>query len=224
MLLPAPSKLVDMTHSSARSAHAPQRRRVGRVVAGIGLTAALLGGGGVAFAAPASAQDDPPARERPSVEERQVRHDERIDQLLADGRITDAQAQRMRDRAAAHAERNAARTTAREALATTLGLSVDEMHTALRSGSSLAELGEAAGVDRQDLVDQLVTGAIARLDAAVAANKLTPAQADEKRDAIAEHAQAKIDGERPERADDDRGRRGNGPRRGHGQKGPRGSR
>lgn len=56
-----------------------------------------------------------------------------------------------------------------EVAAETLGLTADEVRTQLQDGKSLAEIAEAQGVDKQDLIDALVAAGEARLDEAKAA-------------------------------------------------------
>lgn len=55
------------------------------------------------------------------------------------------------------------------AAAKALGLTEDEVRTQLQAGKTLAEIAEAQGVDRQDLVDALVAAGEERLDEAKAA-------------------------------------------------------
>lgn len=205
-----------MTHLSASEAR-PNRMR--RTVAGFGLTAVLLAGGGIAVASPALAQDD-----RPTVEDRQARAEERIERLLENDRIDEERAQKLRDRLAAHAEQHATREAAKAELADLLGMSVEELRAALRDGSSLADLADSAGVDRQVLIDRFVAEAEAKIDEAVAADKLTESEADEKRASIVARVEAKIDGEQGDRGDrsDKRGRGHH--RRGSSKRGPRAGR
>lgn len=61
-----------------------------------------------------------------------------------------------------------------------LGMTHDELHTALASGQSIAQVAEAKGVALQTVVDALVADAKARLAEAVTAGRITRAQADEK--------------------------------------------
>jgi uncharacterized protein YidB (DUF937 family) len=64
-----------------------------------------------------------------------------------------------------------------ERLADSLGLTLQELVQALLDGQTLAEIAQANGVERQALVDFLVGEAEAELDEAVAADFLTPEQA-----------------------------------------------
>lgn len=61
-----------------------------------------------------------------------------------------------------------------------IGISVDELRAALRSGQSIAQVAQSRNVDVQKVIDALVAEATSRLAAEVAAGRLTQAQADEK--------------------------------------------
>jgi len=65
------------------------------------------------------------------------------------------------------------------AAAKVLGLSVDDLRTALRSGSTLAELAKKQGKDVDTLVSALVAAAKQRLADGVKAGKITQATADQ---------------------------------------------
>jgi polyhydroxyalkanoate synthesis regulator phasin len=74
-------------------------------------------------------------------------------------------------------------------VATILGMTPQELRTELRSGKSLAQVGEAKGISRDTLKAKLLEAHQARLDAAVAAGKLTAEQAQK----MTERAAANID-------------------------------
>ncbi|MGE3621880.1 MAG: hypothetical protein AB7L84_15605 [Acidimicrobiia bacterium] len=101
-----------------------------------------------------------------------------------------------------------------DAAAEALGISEDDLRTALRDGQSLAEVAEANGVDRQAVVDALVAQAEARLDDAVADGDLTDEQAASRKEDLAERIGSIVDGEGPFG--------GGGPGHGGGRGGPRG--
>jgi hypothetical protein len=67
-----------------------------------------------------------------------------------------------------------------EAAAGAIGITEDELRTALRDGSTLTEVAEANGVDPQAVIDALVAELQARLDQRVADGDLTQEEADEK--------------------------------------------
>ena len=66
-----------------------------------------------------------------------------------------------------------------DAAADYLGLTEAQLRTQLESGKSLAQVAQAQGKPVSGLVDALVAAAKKRLDEAVAAGRLTKAQADE---------------------------------------------
>ena len=68
--------------------------------------------------------------------------------------------------------------TGLDTVATTLGITSDEVKTALESGQTLADLAVAHGKTAQDVIDAIVAEAKTHLDTAVTDGKLTQAQAD----------------------------------------------
>ena len=70
-----------------------------------------------------------------------------------------------------------------------LGLTEDELHEQLRAGKSLAEIAEAQGKSVDGLTEAILAGAKSGLDDAVAKERLTQEQAD----AIYERLQSSID-------------------------------
>lgn len=79
-----------------------------------------------------------------------------------------------------------------------LGLSDEELRTELQDGATLAEVAEAQGVERQELVDTIVASMEERLAQAVEDGRLTQDEADERAADAEERAEAIVDGERPE--------------------------
>ena len=79
-----------------------------------------------------------------------------------------------------------------------LGLEHDELRERLRDGDTLAEIAKAEGKAVGGLVDALVADAEKRLEHAVAAGKLTRAQADELADRLDERMTDLVNGELPE--------------------------
>jgi len=78
-----------------------------------------------------------------------------------------------------------------------LGLEEEELRERLRDGDTLAEVAKAEGKAVDGLVDALVADAEKRLDDAVAAGKLTRAQADELADRLDERMTDLVNGELP---------------------------
>ena len=68
-----------------------------------------------------------------------------------------------------------------EAAAEAIGITVEELHTQLHAGKTLAQIAEAEGVSKATLIDKLVTAAEAKLAEAVTSGRLTQAEADAKK-------------------------------------------
>ena len=66
-----------------------------------------------------------------------------------------------------------------DVVATTLGITEDEVRTALESGQSIADLAVSKGKTAQDVIDAIVAEATTRINAAVTDGKLTQERADE---------------------------------------------
>lgn len=60
-----------------------------------------------------------------------------------------------------------------------IGISEDDLVTAVKAGQSLAAIAGAHGVDPQKVIDALVADGRSEIDAALKAGKLTQAKADE---------------------------------------------
>lgn len=134
--------------------------------------------------------------------------------LVSDGTLTQAQADRVattlaearpegRGPGGGHLGGHRGDQVGLAAAAEALGLTEDEVQTALRSGQSLADLAEQEGVESAALVDALVAAAEERLAEAVADGRLTQAEADERAASLEERITASLDEVR-------------GPGRGHG--------
>ncbi len=66
-----------------------------------------------------------------------------------------------------------------DTVATTLGITADEVRTALESGQSLADLAVSKGKTAQDVIDALVAEGTTKINERVTAGDLTQAQADQ---------------------------------------------
>ncbi|HTN80548.1 MAG TPA: hypothetical protein VMK16_12795 [Acidimicrobiales bacterium] len=84
-------------------------------------------------------------------------------------------------------------------VASALGITNEELRTALQSGQTLAQIAEAHGKTAQDVVDALVADAKAHLDDAVKAGKITQADADQKLAEITDTATKIANGQMPAR-------------------------
>lgn len=165
-----------------------------------GLVGLLAFGGAAAIATPiASAQIEGPSAER---QERLDARSERLDQLVADGTLTQAQADEIEARFGERAERRAERRAETVAVITdVLGISADELQAAHQDGQTLADIAEANGVSSDALINTLVIEANARLDARLADGSIDADKAEEVRAGLVDRITARVNGERPERGD-----------------------
>jgi hypothetical protein len=129
----------------------------------------------------------------------------RLDKAVQDGRLTEEQAERMKERleaddfplfrgpglAAPRFHRHGPRLFAvLEAAATYLDTTEEALRASLRDGKTLAEVAKEKGKSVDGLIDALVAEKTKRLDEAVAAGRLTKAQ----RDAIVENMRERVTG------------------------------
>ena len=84
-----------------------------------------------------------------------------------------------------------------DAAASALGMTVDELRTALQGGQSLAAVAQAKGVDVAKVVDALVAQMKAHLDQHVASGNHTQAEADQMLADARARIQAFVNGEAP---------------------------
>ncbi|MGD9793416.1 MAG: hypothetical protein AB7V43_08025 [Acidimicrobiia bacterium] len=89
-----------------------------------------------------------------------------------------------------------------------LGVTADEVRTALQSGTSLAELAASKGVDVQKVIDALVADAKAKLAQAVTDGRLTQAEADTKSADLSTRITDLVNGKLPVGGPGGRGGRG----------------
>ncbi|HBU04156.1 MAG TPA: hypothetical protein DEA70_06690, partial [Acidimicrobiaceae bacterium] len=177
-----------------------------RSVAINAIAASMLGGvaAGAAFFTPviAGAQDDAVEAEQ-AAPERGKRISEALQVLVDDGTLTEAQRDAVvetlqnarpgrgefRERLGQRSPRDAGE------IAEILVLEGSEIREALRNGSSIAELAEAQGIDRADIVDAIVARAEERLGTAVENGLIDDAQAAEMLTQAAERAEDLVNGE-----------------------------
>ncbi len=117
-----------------------------------------------------------------------VRLQKILQPLIDDGTITQAQADKIIAALAAarptgpmgggHRVLVGAGQFGLDVVATTLGITTDEVRTALQSGQSLADLAVSKGKTAQDVIDAIVAEATTKINAKVTAGDLTQAQAD----------------------------------------------
>jgi hypothetical protein len=100
-----------------------------------------------------------------------------------------------------------------EVAAQALGMTADELQTALKGGQTLAQIAESKGVNVQVVVDALVASATNQINEKVASGDITQAEADEKLANVTDRVTERVNNPRPE----------GGPRGGQGAKrGPAG--
>jgi polyhydroxyalkanoate synthesis regulator phasin len=119
--------------------------------------------------------------------------------LVKAGTITQAQADAITAaataaRSAHEANKGANRAAHQTLIATTIGKSAAEIQDGLAAGKSL---GVIAGDKRAALITALVADATKRMDAAVAAGKMTATQATSLKADLTAHVTAKVDAVRP---------------------------
>ncbi|MFP5577391.1 MAG: hypothetical protein ACLGIZ_04020 [Acidimicrobiia bacterium] len=128
--------------------------------------------------------------------------DDALSGLVSDGTITQDQAEAVEtalEDARPHHGMHARRGHHLGVVAEALGMTEDQLRTALEGGKTIAEVAADEGVDVQAVIDALAADARARLDQAVADGDLTREQADERLARIEERVTAMVDGERPAR-------------------------
>jgi len=85
-----------------------------------------------------------------------------------------------------------------DAMAEAIGIDVEELHTALEDGQTPAEVAEANGVSRADLVDAIVADITAHIGEHVESGEITQDEADARLADVEADAELIVDGERPE--------------------------
>jgi hypothetical protein len=137
---------------------------------------------------------------------------DRVDAAVAAGRITKAEGDALKQRISSdayplffggqHRGFGLGHFGGLDAAASYLGVSEDQLRTELESGKTLAQVAQAHGKSVDGLVDALVAEAKQHVDAAVAAGRLTQAEADQLlnglRDRITSLVNSRVpDGPRP---------------------------
>ena len=82
-----------------------------------------------------------------------------------------------------------------DATAAAIGITADELRSALQDGSTIAEVAEANDVDIQTVIDAHVADAEAHLDQAVEDGRLTEEEAAERKESLSERIEALVNGE-----------------------------
>jgi transposase-like protein len=138
----------------------------------------------------------------------------RLDEAVAEGRLTDEQADRLKERLEAddfplfrgpglgpprlHFHRHGPRLfAALDAAADYLDLTEEALRASLRDGKTLAEIARAKGKSVDGLVDALVAEKAKRLDEALADGRITKAQRDRIAANVREHVTDLVNGRLP---------------------------
>lgn len=126
--------------------------------------------------------------------------------LVADGTLTQAQADKVAAALKAEMPRRGPdggglgfrhRIGGLDGASTYLGMTDAELHTALEGGKTLAQVAESKGKSVSGLIDAMVKQASDRLDKAVAAGKLTAAQAADIKADLKTHITDLVNNGRP---------------------------
>lgn len=96
-----------------------------------------------------------------------------------------------------------------DAAASTLGMTAEQLRTALRDGKTLADVAEGENVSVDDLVESMVAVAEKELDTAVEDGKITQERAEEMKSSLTQRITDRVNGVRGERGHG-HGRRGEG--------------
>lgn len=118
--------------------------------------------------------------------------------LVGDETITQEQADAVEtalEEARPHREMRGFRHLGHGVVAEALGVTEDELRTALRDGQTVADVAEEQGVDVQVVVDAVIADLEARLAERVEAGHMTQERADEVRAEATERVPAFVEGE-----------------------------
>ncbi len=182
-----------------------------KLIATIGLTAAL-GAGAFAVGAvlPVGAQEDPPGSEEETTTEGRWQRPHILDDALAglveDGTLTQPQADAVREAVRAeiaeypgrrHPRRHRILAGSFEIAAETIGVSVEDLRSAVGEGQSVGDVAEANGIDPQDVIDALVAAGTERVDEAVVNGRVSEERAEEIKAHLAEAAERFVNFTKP---------------------------
>ena len=140
--------------------------------------------------------------------------DRALDALVADGTLTQAQADKVAKATKAEAEAGKGRRQDRrkallDVVAKAIGSTPDEVKAGVKGGTSIADQAKAKGVDRQVVDDALTKAMTDHIDAAVADGSLTEAQGTKAKGRIDKAVDRILDADGSGRGSGRRGRGGN---------------
>lgn len=174
----APTAPTEPKPAEARSAFRPTRLTSG-IVAGGAAFAMVLAGLGIASAQTEGSTTDPPAA---ATEGRADGPEGR-----PDGHQGAADRVHRRHRHPHHPHRRHPMATAR--IASVIGITADDLRAQLAEGKSIATI---AGDRTDEVIAEMVEESTERIDAAVAAGRLTPAEADARKGGLEERVTALV--------------------------------
>jgi polyhydroxyalkanoate synthesis regulator phasin len=173
-----------------------------KLLTAIGLSVSL-GAGAFALDTVLPASAEPPASAAdPAGHPRLHALDGVLDGLVADGTLTDAQAQAVRDGVKEVRSDLGGRPGMKvlkgavDAAAEAIGVDPADLKAALKDGRSVADVAADHGVDRQAVVDALVAKGNTALDAAVADGTIEAGRAGKVRDRLPDLADRLVDAHR----------------------------
>ena len=192
-------------------------------LAAVGLAAGLLGGAAAGLAlgvpglagaqsdvtttttpattAPDTTAPDTGSDETPAPEDRSAWMTEALAPLVAAGTITQAQADAVIEALQAakpeghHGHGPGIVHAGLDTAAKALGITTEELRTALRDGKTVADVAAEKGVEVQVVIDALVADAQARIATAVSEGRITQAQADERLATLTDDITKLVNGE-----------------------------
>ncbi len=197
----------------------PKRLRKIAIAGGTAALAATL-----AFGTPivlAQNDDQAPSVEQQAPGDRTPPFQTVLDELVANGTLTQEQADTVRDALQAkHKEKRGERRGPKlDVVAQAIGIDVDTLKDQLKEGKTLTQIAEENNADPAAVADAIVNAINERIDQAVADGKMDQEKADEIKANAPEKVEKMMNGERPE----GEGGRHRGPRRGGFEGGPRDS-
>ena len=201
--------------------------RIKKSMAAAGLAAGLLGGGAagaiLGTTGVSGAQETTTTVEQEAGgttdsgrPDRSARFAETLAPLVADGTITQAQADAVVAALAEAGPPEGGRGGpggghghgrgghGLDAAATALGVTADELRTAIQGGQTIAEFAAEKGVDVQTVIDAMIADASTRINERVASGDMTQEEADEKLVELTTRITDAVNNGRPERPADAR--------------------
>lgn len=178
------------------------------------LSLALLSGAAAAAFQPVDAQTSAHPERVEKAKPPLPKLEEILDKLVAEGRLTATQREAILAAVKQATDKSEEKRPAQswkghlegyvKAAATFLGMTEKDLLAALREGKSLAELATAKGKTRGALIAAISAQANAKVDEAIAANKMTVGQGAEAKAQIAEHAAKLVDAKHEPKVDKDK--------------------